>query len=143
MILYTKYPSEDAKSLCDLKLESILGEFNIIKHKLNQTQLTAFDAANFLEQDYLFVNNELKFAIDNLESYSKNNKDNTQVKNDQFPFFRINKNAVEKLMFNLHDFVTPVMPGNLPRDMLQAPHINNPSNHNFDLEISKLAILND
>lgn len=34
MILYTKYPSEDAKSLCDLKLESILGEFNIIKHKL-------------------------------------------------------------------------------------------------------------
>ena len=42
----------------------------------------------------------------------------------KLPYYRINKNAVEKLMFNLHDYITPVYPSDMEKKSFIRPFIN-------------------
>jgi len=81
MLLYTKYPSEDSKTMCGSKIESILEEFVEFKNKLSKEDLRPNDVIRyililiwlrFLEADYLYINNELAIAIKNMEE--ANNK---------------------------------------------------------------------
>lgn len=43
MLLYTKYPSEDSKTMCGSKIESILEEFVEFKNKLSKEDLKPND----------------------------------------------------------------------------------------------------
>jgi len=57
------------------------------------------------------------------------------VKKEEFPYFRINRNAVEALMFNLHDFITPVYPGELKISSLKRPEIKMTNTFSKDQKI--------
>lgn len=62
-----------------------------------------------------------------------------QLNKIQMPYFRINKSSIEKMMFNLHDYITPVYPGESAKSIFQKPKYTLPNY--FDSEKDKVCFI--